>query len=112
MLEECAGQCAIAIIAPGSTRVRASPGTAIQGVAHAACVTFFSEAGFPSPSQPLMDDAIGAACAAASQKGPKRVSSSTANTDRAIVRSKPEKGRKPFVTPAICIFSAPKSTDA
>ena len=112
MLAECAGQGGTAVIGSGSTLARTSPGTAIQGVAHAACAPFFSDAGIPLPSQPLIDDAIEAACAVASQNGPKRVSSSTANTAKATMRSRLAIGRKPFVTPAICIFLSPKSTNA
>lgn len=61
MAEGDDGQGAIGNEGNGSTRAKASPGTAMQGVAQAACGAFLSGAeGFFS-SHPAIADVIGAA---------------------------------------------------
>jgi hypothetical protein len=62
MLEARDGQGAIGSIGRKSTGARASPGTATQGVAQAACGIIFLGVDDPLPSsQPAIVDAIGAA---------------------------------------------------
>ena len=77
---------AIAGMRSGSTRAIVSPWTAAQGVAHADAGAFFS--GTPFPAHPAIAVAIGAAFAAASQNGPRRTSSSAANTPRRATRNR------------------------
>lgn len=88
-----------------ATCASASPGTAMQGVAHADCGAFFSDVGEPLSSHPAIDDAIGAACALASQIGPNRTSSTIASTARRAVRSMLAKGRDGDFTPLPAAFS-------
>lgn len=103
-------QGAIGGITTGSTRARASPGTAVHGVAHADSEGFFSAAFPASPSQPAIADAIGVACAAASQNGPNRPRSSTASIASAAIRIIPPIGRARFTMLAIRPFPDGKST--
>ncbi len=86
------GQAAIGNENNGSAFARASPGTAMQGVAQAGCGAFLSGAeGFFS-SHPAIAEAIGAAWALASQIGPNRTSSIIASTARTAVRKTLTKG--------------------
>jgi hypothetical protein len=90
-----------------ATRATASPGTAMHGVAHAGCGAFFSGAGCPLSSHPAIADAIGAACALASQIGPRRTSSITAST--AVRRRLAREKRRNFTSATGSLFGG-KST--
>ncbi len=61
MTEAGDGHGAIGNENAGSILARASPGTAMQGVAHAGCGAFLSGAEEPFSSHPAIAEAIGAA---------------------------------------------------
>lgn len=109
--EDREGQGAIGVNESDATRPTASPGTAMQGVAHAGCGAFFSGAGAPLSSQPAIADAIGAAWALASQIGPNRTSSIIASTAKTAVRMMLLRGRDREFTPATGSLFERESTD-
>lgn len=76
-----------------ATFAMASPGTAMHGVAHAGCGAFFCGAGDPLSSHPAIAEAIGDACALASQIGPSRTSNIIASTARPAMRKTLARGR-------------------
>lgn len=76
-----------------ATFAMASPGTAMHGVAHAGCGAFFCGASDPLSSHPAIAEAIGDACALASQIGPNRTSNIIASTVRPAMRKTLARGR-------------------
>ena len=110
MSEGFEGQSLIDGSDTNATCAMASPGTAMQGVAHAGCGAFFCGAGDPLSSHPAIAEAIGDACALASQIGPSRTSNIIASTARPAMRKTLARGRHRDFTFATGSFSDPKST--